>query len=55
MKTTVTTTVGGKTITIEPSENLVIDRSLNAERFRAATGYQPPAWPTLIQRMHDFQ
>jgi dTDP-4-dehydrorhamnose reductase len=45
----------GKTITIEPSEDLVIDRSLNADRFRAATGYQPPAWPTLIQRMHDFQ
>ena len=45
----------GKTITIVPSEDLVIDRSLNADRFQAATGYNPPPWPTLIQRMHDFQ
>lgn len=47
--------VYGKTITIVPSEDLVIDRSLNADRFQAATGYNPPPWPTLIQRMHDFQ
>ena len=47
--------VYGKTITIVPSEDLVIDRSLNVDRFRAATGYNPPPWPTLIQRMHDFQ
>lgn len=47
--------VYGKTITIVPSEDLIIDRSLNADRFQAATGYNPPPWPTLIQRMHDFQ
>jgi len=47
--------VYGKSITIVPSEDLVIDRSLNADRFRTATGYQSPAWPTLIHRMHDFQ
>lgn len=45
----------GKAITITPSDTLIIDRSLNAERFNAATGYVPPAWPELIRRMHAFQ
>jgi len=44
-----------KSITIVPSEDLIIDRSLNADRFKDATGYKSPKWPTLIQRMHDFQ
>lgn len=44
-----------KAITITPSDELVIDRSLNAERFNAATGYVPPEWPELIRRMHAFK
>jgi dTDP-4-dehydrorhamnose reductase len=32
---------------------LVIDRSLNSDRFRAATGYVPKPWPELIEAMHD--
>lgn len=44
----------GRTNQIMPDDKLVIDRSLNSERFRAATGYQPPAWPELVQRMRDF-
>jgi len=44
----------GKEIVIEPSDELVIDRSLDASRFRAATGYVPPPWPELIRRMHAF-
>jgi len=44
----------GRSNTITPDDQLVIDRSLNSERFRAATGYQPPAWPELVQRMRDF-
>jgi dTDP-4-dehydrorhamnose reductase len=44
----------GKTIKIVPSEDLVIDRSLNADRFRVATGYVAPPWPDLIQRMFEF-
>lgn len=46
--------VYGKDITIEPDDRVSIDRSLNAERFRAATGYVAPAWPDLIARMRDF-
>ena len=45
----------GKNIDIIPDETLVIDRSLNASRFKAATGYVPPEWPILIQRMYEFK
>lgn len=41
-----------KPIEIIPDETINIDRSLNSERFRAATGYQPPSWDELIARMH---
>lgn len=42
----------GHAIPIRPSERVVIDRSLNSDRFRAETGYAPPAWPDLIALMH---
>ncbi len=45
----------GKQIDIVADEQLTIDRSLNAERFRAATGYVAPAWPELIQKMANFK
>ena len=45
----------GKSIEIEKSSELVIDRSLDSTRFRQATGFQPANWPTLVQRMHDFR
>lgn len=44
----------GKTVEITPDDRLVIDRSLDSTRFRELTGYQPPAWPELVQSMHDF-
>lgn len=47
--------VYGKTIEIVPSERVVIDRSLNAERFREATGYIAPSWPELIRTMHAYK
>lgn len=47
--------VYGKTIEITPSEKLVIDRSLNADRFREATGYQAPSWPELIRLMYEYK
>ncbi len=48
-----TAEVYDKQITIVPNDELVIDRSLNSDRFRSATGYQPPAWPDLIRAMHE--
>lgn len=38
-------------IEIVPSEDLIIDRSLNSERFRHATGFKPLGWPEMIERM----
>ncbi|MDE2118962.1 MAG: SDR family oxidoreductase [Betaproteobacteria bacterium] len=45
----------GKSIEIIPDSSLVIDRSLNADRFREATGYVVPDWPELIKAMHSYQ
>lgn len=47
--------VYGKKIEIVPSDRLVIDRSLNAERFQSATGYIAPEWPELINLMHKYK
>jgi dTDP-4-dehydrorhamnose reductase len=33
---------------IEPSDDFVCDRSLNADRFNQATGYTPPSWEAMI-------
>jgi dTDP-4-dehydrorhamnose reductase len=44
-----------KKINIVPQDSVMIDRSLNAERFFAATGYAPPEWPELIRTMHDYR
>ena len=45
----------GKSIAIRPSERVALDRSLDSSRFRSATGYQPPAWPELIETMERFR
>lgn len=45
----------GKSIQIIPDGSLMIDRSLNADRFREATGYVVPEWPELIKAMHSYQ
>lgn len=44
----------GKSIEIVPDEGVRIDRSLNSDRFRAATGYTSPAWPELVRLMQQF-
>jgi dTDP-4-dehydrorhamnose reductase len=45
----------GKSIEIIPLYEPVIDRSLNADRFLTATGYEPPDWPELIRIMHFYK
>lgn len=47
--------VYGKSIEILPDNDHVNDRSLNADRFRDATGYIAPGWPELIRSMHAFR
>lgn len=44
----------GKAIEIEADDRLIIDRSLDSTRFRAATGYRSPPWPELVQSMRQF-
>lgn len=44
--------VYGKKIEIDPNEELVIDRSLNSEKFHRETGYLAPQWPSMIQAMY---
>ena len=44
-----------KPIEITPSDKLVIDRSLNAERLRKATGYIAPSWAELVGLMHSYR
>jgi len=40
-------------IQIEPDDTVVVDRSLNADRFRQATGFLPPLWPDMIEQMYQ--
>lgn len=47
--------VYGKEIDIVPDDHIVSDRSLNSDRFRAATGYVAPDWPELITVMHHYK
>lgn len=47
--------VYGKSIEIDPDDQLKIDRSLCADRFGEATGYVAPEWPELIRAMYKFQ
>lgn len=42
-----------KDIKITPDSEFIMDRSLNSERFTAATGYVAPAWPELVRIMHS--
>ena len=37
--------------TIEPDDSFVCDRSLNGERFKLATGYEPPNWEKMITEL----
>lgn len=45
----------GKALQIGPDDALKIDRSLDATRFRSATGYVAPPWPELVARMRAFR
>lgn len=44
-----------KPIDIIADDRQVLDRSLNSEKFKLATGYEAPEWDTLIKTMHAYQ
>lgn len=41
-------------IAIEPDDSVVVDRSLDSSRFRAATGYAAPTWIEQVRAMRRF-
>ena len=43
----------GKPIKIEPYDDYQIDRSLDSDRFKKTTGYTPPPWLELVDRMYS--
>lgn len=43
----------GKKIEIKKDYEFAIDRSLNYEKFKVATGYNPASWPELIKIMYN--
>jgi len=45
-------TYGGK-IVIEPYDKFHCDRSLDSTRFRNDTGYIPPSWKELVEKMYQ--
>lgn len=40
-----------RNINILPNQDFIMDRSLNSDRFRQATSYQPPTWEEMIEEM----
>jgi dTDP-4-dehydrorhamnose reductase len=38
-------------VEVEPDESVVIDRSLDSGRFRAATGFEPPTWEEMVTEL----
>ncbi|HYP50354.1 MAG TPA: hypothetical protein VEQ34_05375, partial [Pyrinomonadaceae bacterium] len=40
-------------VEIEPFDDFKIDRSLNSEKFRAATGFRPESWEEMIRKMAE--
>ena len=45
----------GKKIDILPDKKIFMNRSLNPERFRIATGYSPPDWQSLVKIMSLYR
>ncbi len=42
-----------KEIEIKPFDDIFNDRSLDSSRFREATGYNPPSWEELVDKMYQ--
>jgi len=42
----------GMTVTIEPDETVINDRSLNPEKFKKETNIKIPSWEYMIKQMH---
>jgi len=38
-------------VELTPDDAFVCDRTLDASRFEAATGYRPPSWEAMIREL----
>jgi dTDP-4-dehydrorhamnose reductase len=38
-------------VEIEPDASVVVDRSLDSSRFRSETGWAPPSWEEMLERL----
>lgn len=47
--------VYGKSISLLEDDNFVVNRSLDASKFKLATGYITPGWTDLISVMHEYK
>jgi dTDP-4-dehydrorhamnose reductase len=45
--------LGRSDVQIAPDDGFACDRSLNADRFTAATGYRAPAWDEMLTELAD--
>lgn len=43
-----------KSVSIRPDGRIAIDRTLNSDRFRKATGFTPRPWPEMIADLHRY-
>uniref|UniRef100_UPI00404884CA hypothetical protein n=1 Tax=Aliarcobacter sp. TaxID=2321116 RepID=UPI00404884CA len=41
-----------KDIKINAFDDFELDRSMNSDKFKNITGYNPPSWPKLVENMH---
>ena len=42
-----------KDIKINAFDDFVLDRSMNSDRFKYATGYKSPSWEKLVEDMYQ--
>ncbi len=47
--------VYNKDIKIIPDFSLSVDKSLDSSRFRTETGYCPPSWSEMIERLYSYE
>lgn len=45
----------GKQINIVKTEDFIVDKTLNADRFNKQISYSPPDWTILVNKMRDFE
>jgi len=41
----------GRNIELLPDDSVTIDRTMNSDRFRKVTGYEPPSWDEMLSEL----